>query len=409
MDTPNLPPQHPYNSSRNPTAPPPWWHDRVKLFFVIAVGTLGLAVTALLLVVLNARGGEGAVASATPTPSSSVASTEPSPDASLAEPTASTEPSSSSDPSPSPSASPDPPQAELSQGWARINTTLNLRNDATEDSAIVLKLAPREVVWVSSSEAYREDIDDDLDWYQVQTLNDKYGWIASGSPDDPHATIVSNQFKFRSCGSVGVSGRAGLVNGLRTPRLSDAARGTFELGQAMGSRGCIVFDNEDYEPTARLELDVHACGAPSWDGSVTSLAPTTAGSVDAAWRVPSTIVVPNSLVTERQRVESDGLTNEQKFFALGSRLASPFLCYSSELVYGKQRHQTQQVELADCLVITAKDDNFVTFDPANGDPVTFRRSSRTRDNINAIAVNDAAQLRLNGSGGSLKVSVLGDC
>jgi hypothetical protein len=407
MDTPNLPPQRPYNPGLNPTAPPPWWHDRVKLFFVIAVGILALAVTGLLLAVLNARGGESAVATATPTPTLSAES--PSPSASIAEPTASAEPSSSSDPSPTPSASPDPPQAELSEGWARINTTLNLRNNATEDSAIVVKLAPREVVWVSSSEPYREDIDDDLDWYQVETLNDKYGWIASGSPDDPHATTISNQFKFRTCGSVGVSGRAGLVNGLRTPRLSDAARGTFELGQAMGSRGCMVFDNEDYEPTTKLELDVHACGAPSWDGSVTSLSPTTAGSVDAAWRVPSTIVVPKSLVTERQRVEADGLTNEQKFFLLGSRLASPFLCYRSELVYGKQRHQTQQVEIADCLVITAKDDNFVTFDPSKGDPVTFRRSNRYRDNINGIAVNDAARLRLNGSGGSLKVSVLGDC
>ena len=408
MDTPNLPPQRPYNPSQNPVAPPPWWHDRVKLFFVIAVGILAVAVTGLLLAVLNARGGEGAVGSATPTPSSSVASTAPSPSASFTEPTASIEPSSSPDPSPSPSASPDPPQAELKEGWARINTGLNLRSSATQDSPIILKLQPREVVWVSSG-PYREDSDDDLDWYQVQTLNDDYGWIASGAPDDPNATTISNQFKFRSCGTVEVLDHAALVNGLRTPRLTDDERASAELAQATGTHGCQRFSNEDYEPSVRLEIVTHACGAPTWDGSVTRLAPTSAGSVDAAWRVSSTIVVPNALVTYRQRAESDGLTNQQRFFQLGSRLSSPFLCYTSELVRSRYGSLENVAELADCLVITAKDDNFVTFDPANGDPVTFRRSNRTRDNINGIAINDPSQLRLTGNSASLRVNVVGDC
>src|SRR6187455_1110673 len=104
MDTPNYPNSRPVNPSQPPLPPTPWWRDRVKLFFVIAVGILALAVTGLLLAFLN-RGGESAVASATPTPSSSVASTEPSPSASIAEPTDSAEPPSSPDPSPRPSAS----------------------------------------------------------------------------------------------------------------------------------------------------------------------------------------------------------------------------------------------------------------------------------------------------------------
>ena len=408
MDTPNLPPQRPYNPSQSPAAPPPWWQDRVKLFFVIAVGILAVAVTGLLLAVLNARGGEGAVASATPTPSLTAES--PSPSASLAEPTVSSEPSSSPDPSPTPSASPDPPQAELAEGWARINTGLNLRDGASEDAPIILKLQPREVVWVSSSEAYREDIDDDLDWYQVQTLNDKYGWIASGAPDDPHATTISNQFKFRSCGAVQVLDHAALVNGLRTPRLDDVQRASFELAQAMGTPVCQRFSNEDYEPTVRIDLVAHACGAPTWDGSVTQLSPTTAGSVEATWRVPSTIVVPKLLVTYRQRAESDGITNQQRFFVLGSRLASPFLCYSSELSVRSRYSSPENVaELAGCLVITAKDDSFVTFSGAKGDPVTFRRSNRSRDNINDIAINDPTQMRLTGNGGSVRAEVLGDC
>ena len=408
MDTPNYPNSRPVNSSQPPLPPPPWWHDRVKLFFVIAVGILALAVTGLLLAFLN-RGGESAVASATPTPSSSVASAEPSPSASLAEPTDSAEPSSSPDPSPRPSASPDPPQAELKEGWARINTGLNLRNGASADAPIITRLQAGEVVWVGYSEPSREDIDDDRDWYQIESLNDKYGWIASGSPDDPYATTISNQFTFRSCGPVQVLDHAATVNRLRTPRLDDAARASAELAQAMGTPACQRFSNEDYEPSVKLDLVAHACGAPTWDGSATRLSPTTAGSVDATWRVPSTIVVPNELVTNRQNVESDGLTNQQKFFVLGSRLASPFLCYSSELSFRTYSRQDNVAELAGCLVITTKDSNFVTFDPANGDPVTFRRPPRNRDGVNDIAVNDAAQMRLTGDGGSLRVEVLGDC
>ena len=405
MDTPNLPPQRPYNPSQYPSPPPPWWHDRVKLSFVIAVGILGLVVTALLLVVLNARGGEGAVASVTPTPSSSPESIAPSPSASLTEPSPSAEPSSSSDPSPTPSASPDPPQAELAEGWARINTGLNLRDGAGEDSPIIVKLQPREVVWVSSGPS-RDDFDDDLDWYYVQTLNDKYGWIASGAPDDPHATTISNQFKFRSCGPVQVLANVALVNGLRTPRLDDVERASFELAQAMGTPACQRFSNEDYEPTVRVELEAHACGAPSWDASVARLQPTTAGNVAASWRVTSTVAVPNLLLTAHQRVDAFGFTNPQKLMILGSDLPSPFACVNAEVSGGRSRAQSTTTEIAGCLTITAKDDATVTFTASSGDPVTLARSSR--DGIGSVPVNDPANLRLV-VGGQLRSQVLGDC
>jgi hypothetical protein len=409
MDTPNYPNQTPWNPSQPPAPPPPWWQDRFKLTIVTVVGVSAVVVIALLAFNLGVRGGEGAVASATPTPSSSVASTEPSPSASEAEPTDSAEPSSSVDPSPSASATAEPtraPQAELSQGWAVLTTGLNLRNQAGTDFAIVTKLPAREVVWVESG-PYHEESDDEFDWYYVNTLNDKYGWIASGAPDDPNAVTVSNEFKFRSCGKVGVAGNSGLVNNFRTGKLSEVSRATFALGQTMGSRGCIVFSNEGYDPTSRVEVTVHACGAPSWDGSTARLAPTTAGNVDAARRVASTVDVPNVLLTDNQRPEADGLTRQQKFFVLGSRLSSPFMCFTSEFVKGKARSQDNTTELADCLVITAKDDQSVTFDPPNGDPVTFRRGSR--DNLNSVLVNDAKQMRLRSEDGSFKTEVLGDC
>ena len=158
MDTPNLPKQRPINPSQSPP-PPAWWQDRLKLSLVIAVAVFAVIVTVLLLMFVNGPDGEGAVASATPSPSSSAPS---SPSAS-AEPTSSTDPSSSVAPSPTSSASAapsDPPQAELAEGWARINTGLNLRDGAGDNNPIVTKLQPGEVVWVSSG-PYRENEADD--------------------------------------------------------------------------------------------------------------------------------------------------------------------------------------------------------------------------------------------------------
>ena len=175
----------------------------------------------------------------------------------------------------------------------------------------------------------------------------------------------------------------------------------------MGVSGCAVFSYEDYEPTMRVELSVHACGAPSWDGSNARLVPTTAGSVDASWRVPSTIVVPGPILTDDQRVGADGLTNGQNLFVLGSRLSSPFTCVTAELVRGQARRQTAATESAGCMVITAKDSRTVTVDPPNGDPVTLNRSSR--DGLNAVPINDPAILRLYVVRGALDSQVLGDC
>ena len=283
---------------------------------------------------VNGPDGEGAVASATPSPSSSA---ESSPSAS-AEPTSSTEPSSSVAPSPTSSASAgpsDPPQAELAEGWARINTGLNLRDGAGENNPIVTKLQPGEVVWVSSGPYRENEADDQFDWYYVQTLHDKYGWVASGAPDDPHAANISNQFTFRSCGAVQVLPSAALVNGLRTGRLEGVERAAFELAQATGTPACQRFSNEDYEPSSRLELDLHVCGAPSWDGSVGRLRPTTAGDVDPAWRVSSTQVIPAQLLTYNQQDDADGLTNYQKLLILGSRVSSPFACVEADVLQGK--------------------------------------------------------------------------
>jgi len=408
MNTPNPPTySSPPSSGPNPSVTPPWWRDPMKVAIVAVVGVFAIIVTALLLILVNGGPAEGATASASPSPSSSTASLAPSPTTS--EPTSSVEPSSSIDPSPTPSASAvpsDPPQAELTQGWARIKTGLNLRDGASAEYAIVAKLPPGEVVWVNSG-PYREDADDQLDWYNVETLNDKYGWIASGSPDDPNATTISQQFRFQSCGPVGITGSQGVVNGLRTPRLNDVELATFELAIATGTRGCMRFSNEDYEPKASLDLSVHACGAPSWDGSVGRLQPTTAGDVDASWRVSSTLDIPAILLTYGQREDAEGVTNLQKLLTLGRNVSSPFTCIKAQVVRGgNHRKQTINMEVADCLVMISKGPAGVTFAPAGGDPVTLLRYYR--DHLAEMPFNDPARLRLIVSG-TLNSEVLGDC
>ncbi len=404
MDTPNLPKQRPINPSQSPP-PPAWWQDRLKLSLVIAVAVFAVIVTVLLLMFVNGPDGEGAVASATPSPSSSVPS---SPSAS-ADPTSSAEPSSVA-PSPTSSAfavPSDPPQAELAEGWARINTGLNLRDGAGENNPIVTKLQPGEVVWVSSG-PYREDeADDQFDWYYVQTLHDKYGWVASGAPDDPHAANISNRFTFRSCGAVQVLASAALVNGLRTGPLEGDERAAFDLAQATGTPACQRFSNDDYEPSVRLELDVHACGAPSWDGSVGRLRPTTAGNVDAAWRVSSTLVIPAELLTYAQPRDADGLTNHQKLLILGSRVSSPFACLQADVFRGQVHQQTVITEIADCLTMTSRGSDAVTFAPPGGDPVTLQKQGR--NHLADMPLNDPARLRLSAAGGNVASEILGDC
>ena len=286
----------------------------------------------------------------------------------------------------------DPPQAELTQGWARIKTSLNLRDGASAEYAIVANLAPGEVVWVNSG-PYREDADDQLDWYSVETLNDKYGWIASGSPDDPHATTLSQQFTFRSCGPVGVSGSQGVVNGLRTPRLNDVELATFELAIATGTRGCMRFSNEDYDPEVRVDLVVHACGAPSWNGSVMTLSPTTAGSVEEAWRVDSTVTVDEALLAQGE-TGADGLTNHHNILILGSRSSSPLGCVTARVVRkDSSRANATVTEISDCVVMIGKGPDQVEYAAAaGGDSVSLLRARRGQ--LAEVVVGDPNILRI---------------
>ena len=307
----------------------------------------------------------------------------------------------------------DPPQAELTQGWARIKTGLNLRDGASAEYAIVANLVPGEVVWVNSG-PYREDADDQLDWYNVETLNDKYGWIASGSPDDPNATNISQQFTFRSCGPVRTSGSYGVVNGLRTPRLNEVELATFELAIAGGTHGCMRLSNEDYETEARVELIAHACGAPSWNGSVMSLAPTTAGNVDEAWRVDSTLTVPEALLAQG-RTTDDGLTNNQNILILGSRASEPFGCVTGHVIRKDDSRANQTLtETSGCLVMTARGSAEVEYAAAGGgDSVNLLRSRRGQ--LAEVELGDPNVLRVAATSlarypyATLGSQKLGDC
>ena len=400
------PPTYAPNAQPNPqpNPPSPWWQDRLKVSLV-AVGLLGIVAIVLLLVVLNARGGEGAVAS--PTPSATASSLEPTASPSLAEPSMTPTPSSTASASASASASPSgDPQAELAQGWTRIDTALNLRSGPGEETPVVRRLQASEVVWIGSEATN----DGEYNWYYVTTLKGDGGYIASGPPDDPYASLISNRFVFTSCGQVAIAGKYGTVGGLRGARLDDFERATFELAMAMSTRGCVRYSMEDYQPKSRMTLEVHACGAPFQDASNFGLQPSTAGGVDDAWRVDETTVLPDLLLADGQITDDDGLTNQQKLLILGSRVSPPFACITAEVsqnASGNNKRQTFSSDMTACLVMTQLGSDAVSFAPAaGGDPVTFLKMGRQR--LADVPLNEPRILQVSISFNTAS-ELLGDC
>jgi len=397
-----------YTPTYDEPPPPPWWHDRLKVALVAGVGLLALVAMILFLVVLNASGGEVATASPTATPSANASVAEPTPSPSGSSPASSATPTASSAASASASASPSgEPQAELALGWNRIDTPLNLRGGPGEEAPVVRRLQPGEVVWIDSEGVS----DEEYTWYYAITLTEDSGFIASGPPDEPYASLVSNRFTFNSCGRVAISGNFGFVDGLRTARLNEFELEAFELATTMDTRGCVRYSMEDYEPTSKLTLEVHACGAPFQDGSTFGLLPVTSGEVDEAWLVDETLVVPDLLLTSGQRVHDDGLTNNKKLLILGGRLTTPFACVTAEVSKREnndRRNLGFMTDVTGCLVMTQNGSDAVTFAPASGgEGVRLLKDRRGR--LAEVTLNDPNILRVHTLERTVGSQLIGDC
>jgi hypothetical protein len=167
---------------------------------------------------------------------------------------------------------------------------------------------------------------------------------------------------------------------------------------------------EDYEPQGKLTLELHACGAPSWDGSVMRLQPTTAGSVADAWRVDAPTVVP-AVLLDRQALDDDGLTNYRKVLILGSQLPAPFACVSGEVIRRVDTYHRTLVfatEVTGCLVMTQKGSESVTFASASGgDAVRLLKDRRSR--LAEVSLNDANLLSVRSVESRIVSQLLGDC
>ena len=403
MQPPTYPPA--YDESQ---LPPPWWHDRLKVGLVAAVvGLLGLVAMILFLVVLNASGGGGATASPTATPSTSSSEPIASPSSSMPEasetPTASSAASASASASASPSSE---PQAELALGWNRIDTALNLRGGPGEDSPVVRRLQPGELVWIDS-EAVR---DEEYTWYYAQTLTEDSGYLASGPSDEPYASLVSNRFVFSSCGSVATSGNFGFVNGLRTTRLNDFELEAFALASTMDTRGCVRYSMENYDPKSKLTLEVHACGAPFQDGSSFGLLPVTSSDVDQAWLVDESLIVADLLLTSGQAIHDDGLTNHKKLLILARSLTTPLACVTAEVKKREDNRRDLQfvTDLTACLVMTQNGSDAVTFAPASGGEGVRLLKDR-RGKIADVTLNDPNILHVHAVGRRVGSQLVGDC
>ena len=269
-----------------------------------------------------------------------------------------------------------------------------------------MRLLRRDVVWIESA---IEDSQGDSDWYAVRTRRNVHGWIPRGPADDPYATSISSQDPFTSCGQVQVVGHYGLINGLRAAHVDRFARATFALAIATDTPGCIRFSNAGDRSNRSLSLDVHACGAPSWDGSVMTLLPTSAGNVDESWRVDAPTVVADELITFLQTPDGDGLTNRQKILILASRTPSPFGCVQSDLDMTNGGGDPKVfAELTDCLVLLQQGGGTVTVAPAaGGDSVVLRKESRGQ--LADVPLHDPRILRFVSGSRTLGSQLLGTC
>lgn len=355
---------------------PLWQRDGFRQVVVwLAAGSA--AVAALLVAVLVAMGGsnDGAGAGASSMPSASpsgvaaaTASETPTPTAAVtatatATPTAS--PATTTAPTATtPPATPVPvAPAGLARGWARVNTGLNLREEPGIGSAAVTRLPNDEVVWVVGGPQSR----DGYDWYEVRTLGNDHGWIATGPASDPFATSISEEETLLSCGPVD-SDDAIRVDGLRPGPLDAGQRGGLELADAIQGEACVTYTLLADRPIRYLDLLLDACGAPVWDGSHLLLKPTSWGDVIPDYKVKRTVEVASALLTELSAVDADGMTNKLKVLILGGQLAQPFACISV-YIQEEGRDSRREIETwlgGECLIMTELTDSHVVVKPATG-------------------------------------------
>ena len=370
MDSPDLPNQRP-NPGHSPSAPPPWWHDRMKLTVVTAAGVLAVVATALLLIVLNTRGGEAAVASPTPTASADAVTSQSAASASVpASPSATVAATLAPTATPPPPPTPPPaPPAVLAVGWARVSAGGPTREEADPEARPIQNLVEGDVIRVISGPIET----DGSSWYQVVPVNGDTGWLASGPTYDPAAEMVETDDQYPACGPVtNLSGY--LIDGVRPGRIGEAQAVALDLVMAKERSACVTFSLQNGLPAARLSITGQVCGAPTWDGNRLRMGPTDAGHFPGFNRIKHEIELPSLVYTGRAAQGADGFTNLLKVAILGSQLDEPRGCIGLDI------HSSMRVRRASvtaCLVVTERTDDHVSLAThVGGDALVLTLPSR---------------------------------
>jgi hypothetical protein len=250
----------------------------------------------------------------------------------------------------------DPPLVKLRVGdWVSVITdSLKVRAAPGLSAARVGTLRPGEIALVTGE---RKSVDG-YDWYGVSTLATPNGWLASGMTNERFVKSLGRESLLSWCGKVSKTNPVA-VGSLVVPAnaVDRVSLGVLNLVQAVDGRACLAVVRDGDGLAVRVDAGTAACGAPRWDGRDLRLAPTLAGNVVAEYRVRTTVVIPDALLTEGVAVGPEGRTNLQNVLILASRAPAPFGCVQSWVRQDEtgQRQHHVMTDSVGCIVATERD------------------------------------------------------
>ncbi|HET6745323.1 MAG TPA: SH3 domain-containing protein, partial [Candidatus Limnocylindria bacterium] len=369
-------------------SPPSWWDDSFRRALVLTVA--GAAVLAAMLFgVLQVVGrNQPQVAGASASPSVQ----------------ASVEPSASETGEPSETASPSPSApAGIADGWYRVVTTRNLREDPTTSGSLVIELLPDSVVRLSGAPVQA----DGFDWYETSTGDGFIGWIAAASGDDLFVTQLTTDEAYEACGRV--SNRGIRVAGLRIGLIDDSLISVLQMSHNTGSTACVTFVLIEGFANRLVNVSATACGRPVFG----ALRPTSAGDVPNGQRVTEPLPLSQAFFEEGSGLVAGELYNRWTVLLIGRRNAEPLACASGVIRESPVEGQRQLITAVQgCLTVTQQSATEIWILPENGEP-DYPLGIPESNSIDPLTVGQPRLIRIVASSQNfverLEITDLGPC
>ena len=265
------------------------------------------------------------------------------------------------------------PLVDLRVGdWVNVVTSsLRVRADPGLSATMIATLHSGEIALVTEE---RKTVDG-YDWYGVTTLVAPHGWVASGTTGERFLRFLSRERLVTRCGKV-LNTDPVVVGSMVVPAtaINGTSLAVLHLVKSVEATGCLTVVRDGDGLAVRVDAGTSACGAPQWDGQHLRLAPTLAGDVVAEYRVRTTVLVADVLLTEGVGVGPEGRTNLQNVLILASGAPTPFGCVHSRVREGEtgEREQVVMTDLVQCVVATERDpDHILLRSSAGGNALWF--------------------------------------